>query len=43
MYGDHDDLGITDPAEIAKVDDFGPNPETPQHDSMQWWYDLNPT
>jgi hypothetical protein len=42
-YGDHDDPGISDPAEIAKVDDFGLNPETPQHDGVQWWYDLNPT
>jgi hypothetical protein len=42
-YGDHDDPEISDPAEIAEVDNFGPNPETPQHDDMQRWYDLNLT
>jgi hypothetical protein len=34
---------ISDPAEIAEVDNVGRNPETPQHDGVQRWYDLKPT
>jgi hypothetical protein len=35
--------GISDLAEIAKVDGFWPNPGTPQHGGVQRWCDLNPT
>jgi hypothetical protein len=35
--------GISDPAKIAEVDGVGQNPETPHHDNMQRWCDLNPT
>jgi hypothetical protein len=34
---------IPDPAEIAEVDAFGRDPETPQHDGMQRWCNLAPT
>jgi hypothetical protein len=34
--------GICNPAKIVEVDGIGPNPETPQHDGMQWWCDLYP-
>jgi hypothetical protein len=33
-------FGILDPAKIAKVDGFGRNPETPQHNGVQRWCDL---
>jgi hypothetical protein len=33
---------ISDLAEIAEVDNVGQNPETLQHDGVQWWCDLNP-
>jgi hypothetical protein len=33
---------ISDPTEIAEVDDVRPNLETPQHDGMQQWCDLYP-
>jgi hypothetical protein len=28
---------ISDPAEIAEVDQFGSDPEFPQHDGVQQW------
>jgi hypothetical protein len=31
---------MSDPAEIAEVNEFGQNPETPQHDGVQRWCDL---
>jgi hypothetical protein len=33
---------LSDPAEIVEVDGVGRNPETPQHDGVQRWCDLNP-
>jgi hypothetical protein len=33
---------IPDPAEIAEVDGFGRDPETPQHEGMQRWCCLAP-
>jgi hypothetical protein len=30
--------GISNPAEIAEVYRFGPDPETSQHDNVQWWW-----
>jgi hypothetical protein len=35
--------GIPDLAEIVEVDDFGRDPETPQHDDVQQWCRLAPT
>jgi hypothetical protein len=35
-------FGIPDLAEIAEVDGVGPNLETPQHNDVQWWFDLYP-
>jgi hypothetical protein len=32
-----DNLRISDPAKIAEVDRFGPDPEFPQHDDVQRW------
>jgi hypothetical protein len=32
---------IFDPAKMAEVDGFGPDPETPQHDGVQRWCRLN--
>jgi hypothetical protein len=34
--------GISDPTEIAEVDDVGRNSKTLQHDGVQRWCDLNP-